>query len=135
MIKASKPDVQSTLDRVRAFFSTHVGVSETKSIGASHTFMLNGNMCCSVGAKGLMVRVGPERYPWALSQPHVQPLAFGGKAPVGYVRLDPSTYAGDRQLHRWLGYAVDFVLTLPPKPAKPPRTLPRSARQLSNPST
>jgi hypothetical protein len=59
-----------------------------------------------------MVRVGPEQYAWALERPHVRPLLMGGKAPIGYVCVDPAGYASERELKEWIGRGIGFVSTL-----------------------
>ena len=119
-------DTQHLLEDVRAFFNHRTDVAEQRSIGGSRTFTVAGNMCCGVGKKGLMVRVGPQRYPWALAQPHCSPLVMGSKHPLGYVHVDPLALENDGALAQWIDHALRFVLTLPPKHPGSPRPRSRS---------
>jgi TfoX/Sxy family transcriptional regulator of competence genes len=42
-------------------------------------FMLHGNMSCGVNGNNLIVRVGPEAYDRALSEPHVRVFDMTGR--------------------------------------------------------
>lgn len=103
------------LEQVRSLLAHRKDVQEQRSIGGSISFTVAGNMVGAVGRNGLMVRVGPARYEWALAQPHIAPLAMGGKRPVGYVMVGEAALAGDGALEDWLAQGLAFVLTLPPK--------------------
>jgi hypothetical protein len=104
------------LERVRAFFAAQATFSITeKRMMGSQTFMVDGNMCCSVGKGRLMVRVGPPSYAKALTEPHVTPLEFAGKAPVGYVCIDSLAIGSVHALNSWLKRGLAFVVTLPSK--------------------
>ncbi len=107
------------LERVRSFFVSRpqLAVVEKKMMG-SLTFMVDGNMCCSVGKGRLMVRVGAAAYEKALTEPDVTPLEFGGKAPLGYVCVAAAALRAPESLQKWLDRALKFVATLPPKPEK-----------------
>ncbi len=106
---------ESLLNQVRDLLASRTDVAEQRSIGGSRTFTVAGNMLGGVGKKGLMVRVGPERYEWALAQPHITPLVMGNKRPIGYVYVGEQALADDGALELWIGHALRFVLTLPPK--------------------
>src|SRR5450432_4138879 len=105
---------EETVERVRRTLAGREDVAEVRLMGGL-TFMVNGNMCCSVNRGTLMVRVGPEGYREALAREHVRPLEFGGKAPVGYVRIDPEGHRSDEDFAAWMQKAVAFVETLPAK--------------------
>lgn len=104
---------ENTATRVRRFFAGRKGVVEKSMVGGGLSFMVSGNMCCGVSKSALMVRVGPEAYEQALTEPHTRPLAFAGRAPVGYVCIDPEGYASDAAFGTWIQRGIDFVSTLP----------------------
>ena len=80
------------------------------------SFMVKGNMCCSVsGRGGILIRVGPGARNWISGQPHVSPMRMGAKTMAGFVRVDPEGYRTDAALTTWLQRGLDFTATLPPK--------------------
>lgn len=79
-------------------------------------FMLHGNMVCGVVGDELMLRLGREGAERALAGPHARPMDFTGKPLAGMVFVEPAGLAG-AALDRWVGEAVAYVRTLPPKPA------------------
>ena len=85
-------------------------------------FMLNGNMCVTAsGRGGIMVRVGPEAQTRVLKEPHVKAVTMAGKTMGGFVRVMPEGYRTTAALRKWVKRGVDFVQTLPPKPARQAR--------------
>ena len=74
-------------------------------------YIVNGNMACGVNEDSLIVRVDPERYVWALSEPFTSEFDMThGKTPTkGWVSVSPE------ELSRWVGLGVSFTRTLPPK--------------------
>ena len=83
-------------------------------------FMLNGNMVAGTSKRGLLVRVGKEHQPAALALPGAKRMEMTGRPMEGYVFVDPPP-ADDRTLQDWLGLAIAFVRTLPPRVPKPRR--------------
>ncbi|GEM_PF-6262216 len=59
--------------RIRNVLVRYRAVREIKMFGGL-CFTIRGNMCCGVDKTNLMVRVGPERYEKALTQPHARPM-------------------------------------------------------------
>jgi TfoX/Sxy family transcriptional regulator of competence genes len=101
--------------RVRRLLSGRGDVTEKKMVGGL-SFLVNGNMCCGVTGTALMVRVGAEGREQALSEPHVRPMKFAGRALSGFVCVDPAGFAADDALARWVQRGLDFVSGLPVKP-------------------
>lgn len=101
-------------DRVRQALAKRKGLSEKKMFGGI-AFMLRGKMCCGVLNDDLVVRVGPERYEKALSQPHARPMDFTGRPIRGFVFVNPSGHKTDKALAKWVKQAVEFAMTLPRK--------------------
>jgi hypothetical protein len=106
---------------VRAALSNMASIREVRMFGGT-AFMLNGNMLAAASKRGLLVRVGKERQPDALSRPGARPMEMRGRVMEGYVNVDPGALIGSA-LQEWLQLASAFVQTLPPKAsgAKPAR--------------
>ncbi len=100
--------------RIRRLLESQEALSEKKMFGGL-SFLIHGNMCCGVVAGQLVARVGKEGYADALSQPHSRPMDFTGKPLTGFVYVSPEGCADDQSLSDWLGRALQFVRTLPPK--------------------
>jgi TfoX/Sxy family transcriptional regulator of competence genes len=107
---------QEAAGRVRRMLSSRDDVAEKKMVDGL-SFLVNGNMCCGITGPALMVRVGAEGRDQALREPHVQPMEFAGRAMAAFVRVDPAGFAADDALARWLQRGLEFVSSLPPKPA------------------
>ena len=71
------------------------GISERKMFGGI-AFMLNGNMCCGVINKDLVLRLGDERAAAALNERHTRKMDFTGKPLKSMVhgRPDIPVYTG-----------------------------------------
>jgi TfoX/Sxy family transcriptional regulator of competence genes len=107
---------------LRAALAGMASVREVRMFGGI-AFMLNGNMIAVASKRGLLVRVGKEQQPDALSRPGARPMEMRGRTMEGYVYVDPPTLT-DGAVQEWLRLALAFVETLPPKVsgAKPART-------------
>ena len=91
---------------------------ERKMMGGI-VFMVNGNMCVTAsGRGGILVRVGPEAQMRALKEPHVQPMRMAGRSMAGFVRVMPEGYRTAAALRKWVKRGLDYVSTLPAKPAR-----------------
>ena len=100
--------------RVRSVLADQPWVSEKRMFGGL-TFMLGGNMCCGVMKQELMVRVGPDRYDEALSQPHARPMDFTGRAIKGMVYVAPEGLRSPEALEGWVRRGLEFARSLPAK--------------------
>ena len=98
---------------VRAALAGSGVLREVKMFGGIG-FMLDGNLVAAVSKRGLLVRVGKDRQPDALSRPGARPMVMRGRAMEGYIRVDPPAL-NDRAVRAWMKLAVGFVQTLPPK--------------------
>ena len=94
-------------------------------------FMLNGNLVAAVSKRGLLLRVGKDRYRDALAWPGARPMEMRGRAMEGYVYIDPPVPTNNA-LKTWLDEAAAFVKTLPVKAA---RAKPKKPRRSTGPST
>ena len=104
---------ESLAARVRDELTPHGNVTERKMFGGL-AFMIAGNMCCGVTGSDLMLRLG-DGADAALEDPHVRPMDFTGRPLSGFVYVAPEATAKTPDLRRWIGSALVFVSTLPPK--------------------
>lgn len=91
-------------------------------------FTVAGHMCCGVTGSDLMVRVGPDQHVAALARPHARPMDFTGRPLRGYVFVGPKGTTRASQVTGWIGLALSFAATLPPRRSRS-TTLPRAPRR------
>jgi TfoX/Sxy family transcriptional regulator of competence genes len=103
--------------RVRQLLSGRTDVVEKKMVGGL-SFVVNGNMCCGITGTALMVRVGADGREQALREPHARPMLFAGRTLSGFICIEPEGYAADAALDSWVRRGLDFVSSLPAKPAR-----------------
>jgi TfoX/Sxy family transcriptional regulator of competence genes len=112
--------------RTRAILAARRDLSERKMFGGL-AFLVGGHMCCGIVGTELMVRVGPEGFEQALSQPHARPMDFTGKPLRGMLYVAAAGLRTDKSLRAWVDRGLRFVTMLPPKSAstkakrKPPK--------------
>ena len=94
----------------------HKGLTEQKMFGGIG-FMLNDNMIAGASKRGLLLRVGKERYSEALARTGASEMVMRGRPVEGYVRVDPEGL-NEAALRSWVALAQAFVETLPPKAGK-----------------
>jgi TfoX/Sxy family transcriptional regulator of competence genes len=92
-------------------------------------FMLNGNMFAGVVRDDLMLRLGKDATPAALTRPGAKPMDFTGRPMVGMVFVEPTGFGPDEVLRDWIEGALSFVESMPPKAANSSR--PRRPRSRS----
>jgi TfoX/Sxy family transcriptional regulator of competence genes len=90
------------IDRVRAHLPTAV---EKRMFGGTG-FMVDGALACSVSARGLLVRVGPEHQRDLLAVEGVEPMVKGGRTSRGWVHVQPQVVRDDAALREWLERGV-----------------------------
>lgn len=100
--------------RVREALSERADLTEKKMFGGL-CFLLGGNMCCGITTEDLMLRVGPDAYDSTLARPHAREMDFTGRAMKGMVYVGADGLSDDEALNEWLGIAVGFAGSLPPK--------------------
>jgi TfoX/Sxy family transcriptional regulator of competence genes len=98
---------------VRAVLTGVRKVREVKMFGGIG-FMLGNHLLVAASPRGLLVRVGKERYSEALLSPGTEPMIMRGRAMEGYVRVE-SEQLDPRGVASWVELAIAFVKTLPPK--------------------
>ena len=105
---------EAVATRVRKVLTKAGRITERKMFGGI-AFMLRGHMCCGVLGNMLMVRVGPEGYEAALSQPHARKMDFTGKPLTGFVYVAKPGFASADDLTGWVSRATKYVQSLPAK--------------------
>jgi len=90
------------IDRVRAELPT---AAEKRMFGGVG-FMVGGALACSVSARGLLVRVGPEHQDDLLDDDGVEPMVMGGRSSRGWVHVQPRVVDEDSALREWLQRGV-----------------------------
>ena len=90
------------IDRVRAALPA----AEEKRMFGGTGFMVDGALACSVGARGLLTRVGPESQADLLVGEGVEPMVMGGRSSRGWVHVDAALLEVDRSLQDWLDRGV-----------------------------
>lgn len=100
--------------RVRRALQRRRGISEKKMFGGL-AFLLDGNMCCGVIKKDLVLRLGEEGVSKALDKPYAREMDFTGKPLKSMVYIGPAGYRTETQLRRWVAQGVDYVKSLPAK--------------------
>jgi TfoX/Sxy family transcriptional regulator of competence genes len=105
---------EAVAQRVRALLKRRRGLTERKMFGGI-AFMLNGNMCCGVLNKDLVLRLGNRAAADALKEPHARAMDFTGKALKSMVYVGPAGFRKDEDLRRWIDRAVRFARSLPAK--------------------
>jgi TfoX/Sxy family transcriptional regulator of competence genes len=103
-----------TAARIRSAMQAIPGLSERHMFGGI-AFMLEGNMCCGVFEDNLVVRVGPDAYDEALSEPHTRPMDFTGRPLRGFIYVDRGGFEYETSLRQWIHRGMSFVRTLRPK--------------------
>ena len=100
--------------RIREVLDDLPALVEKKMFGGVG-FMVQGNMACGVNGSDLIVRVGPERYEEALTQPYARVFDFTGRPMKGWVMVAPGGHETDEALADWVQQGVEFALSLPVK--------------------
>jgi TfoX/Sxy family transcriptional regulator of competence genes len=108
-------DSDRLFGRIRGAIGDIGGISEVKMFGGVG-FLLDGNLIAGASKRGLLLRLGKERYAEALLCPGATPMLMRGKEMPGYVYFDPAAL-DHAVLKEWLHLAIAFVKTLPPKSA------------------
>ena len=105
---------EDVAERLRKVLARRKGVSERKMFGGL-AFLMNGNMCCGVVDKNIVLRLGKDGAEKALRERHTREMDFTGTPMASMVFLRPAGYKNEEDLRAWVKRAVDFTRTLPAK--------------------
>jgi hypothetical protein len=101
-------------ERVRERLREREGLSEKKMFGGL-AFLLNGNMCCGVHDRDLIVRLDPNSMDLALAQPHTRVFDLTGRPFKGWIVVEAVGLDDGKALAEWVRIAVDYASSLPGK--------------------
>jgi hypothetical protein len=100
--------------RIRKELGSRKGISEKRMFGGL-AFLLNGNMCCGVHQRELIVRLDADRTELALAQPHTRIFDLSGRPMQGWILVAAAGLEDDDMLAKWINVAVNYVSALPGK--------------------
>jgi TfoX/Sxy family transcriptional regulator of competence genes len=100
--------------RIRAQMQAIPGLVEKKMFGGVG-FIVDGNMACGVLGSDLMVRIKPEQYEEALTQPHARIFDNFGRQMKGWLQVAPAGTATEAALQAWIERGVAAAQALPKK--------------------
>lgn len=78
-------------------------------------YLLNGNLCCGVLRRDLILRLGEEAASAALKEHGVKPFDITGRAMKGWVMVGPAGTEDEEDLREWIKQAAKFAAALPRK--------------------
>ena len=99
--------------RIRDRMEPEPGVSEKKMFGGL-AFLTAGNMTVGVHGDDLIARIDPQAMDEALAEPGARPFDMTGRPMRGWILVARESLADD-ELERWIGRALSYAGTLPPK--------------------
>lgn len=100
--------------RVRSALAGRKQIVEKRMFGGL-AFLLNGNMCCGLHGKELIVRLDPEETDRALARPHTRVFDMTGRPMKGWILVQPAGLARDDALAKWVSMGVSHAASLPEK--------------------
>jgi TfoX/Sxy family transcriptional regulator of competence genes len=106
---------QDLAHRIRELLADQSAVTEKKMFGGL-AFLIAGNMAVAAsGQGGILLRVDPEQSDALAAKRHASVAVMRGREMAGWLRVDPEGVRTKRQLEPWVGRAVSYVRSLPPK--------------------
>jgi hypothetical protein len=113
----SPPDLVARFDSVAVDFPR----ADRRLTFGYPSLTVGGNMVTGLHGDGWFVRLGREETDEALALDGAAPFApMPGRPMTGYTMLPDAVVADDDAIRDWVGRAVDFGTTLPPKTPKRP---------------
>ena len=102
-------------NRIRDIVQDEPGLTEKRMFGGL-AFLINGNMAVSAsGQGGMLLRVDPGDTPTLVQQPEASRFEMRGREMDGWLRIDPTGLATERQLKSWVSRGVSYARSLPAK--------------------
>ena len=108
------PADEGLIERIRGVLGDRDDVVEKRMFGGV-AFMVHGHMACGPMDSTLMVWLDNEGVAAALGEPHTREMGFTGQVIKSMLHVDPPGIAEDEDLAAWVGRAVAFAESLPPK--------------------
>ncbi|MEK6721413.1 MAG: TfoX/Sxy family protein [Chloroflexota bacterium] len=101
-------------ERIRVILGPRDDVREQKMFGGI-AFMVRGHMACGVIRDELMIRIAADEHDAALAEPHVRVMDFSHRTMLGFLYVGADGIGTDDGLGAWVGRAVAFAESKPPK--------------------
>lgn len=101
-------------ERIRKHLAGQKGLTEKRMFGGL-AFLLNGNMCCGVHQRQLIVRLDPAQTDIALAEPHTRIFDLSGRPMKGWILVEPAGLVDEPMLARWLRFGANYAASLPKK--------------------
>jgi TfoX/Sxy family transcriptional regulator of competence genes len=102
-------------DRIRFLIGTGPGITEKRMFGGL-AFLAGGNMAISAsGQGGALVRVDPADADALVATSSATLAVMGGRTMRGWLRVSAADLDTDEQLTAWVGRALGYARSLPPK--------------------
>lgn len=101
-------------ERIRRQLGKRRGVIEKRMFGGL-AFLLNGNLCCGVHGRELIVRIAPADTDRVLQQPHTHIFDFTGRPMKGWILVRPAGLATEATLRKWIQTGMKYAGSLPAK--------------------
>ena len=101
-------------ERIRKRIAGQKGLTEKKMFGGL-AFLLNGNMCCGVHRRELIVRLAAAQTGSALAEPHTRVFDLSGRPMKGWILVEPAGLADEPALAKWLRLGTSLAASLPKK--------------------
>jgi hypothetical protein len=100
--------------RLRELVGGERGLAEKKMFGGL-AMLLDGNMAVGVNGDNLIVRTDPTQQEELLTEPGARIFDMTGRPMKGWLLVEPSGCAKDRDLRRWVARGVAYARSLPAK--------------------
>lgn len=117
-------------ERIRGLVEDRGKVFERRMFGGL-AFLMRGHMTVGIVKDELMVRVGPEAYAQALSEPHARAMDITGRPMKGFVLVSPEGFESDTVLERWVERGFGYAASLPAKESRLKAMPPNKRMQLT----
>jgi TfoX/Sxy family transcriptional regulator of competence genes len=102
-------------DRIRALTRSEPGLSERKMFGGL-AFLVDGNMAVAAsGQGGVLVRVDPDQSDELVSTSQASAMEMRGRPMAGWLRVEATHVAAERELAAWVERGISYARSLPPK--------------------
>ena len=101
-------------ERIRQHLGERRDVTEKKMFGGL-AFLVNGNMCCGVHGRELIVSLDPEQTGRALSKPHTRAFDLTGRPMKGWILVQPQGLTTKAVLSKWVQAGMKYASSLPAK--------------------
>jgi TfoX/Sxy family transcriptional regulator of competence genes len=102
-------------NRIRDVVQDEPGLTEKRMFGGL-AFLINGNMAVSASSRGgMLLRVDPADTPDLVQRPEASRFEMRGREMDGWLLIEPTGLATERELRSWVARGVSYARKLPAK--------------------